>query len=193
MTAHEPIDVSTVHQPYRFSQRDYVLLSEHGAFDQLAKAELIEGVIVAVNAQYSRHARVQTALLRALADACDRLGSDLGAWVEASVAIDDHNMPQPDIVVSRGLPDEGPITLDRVALIIEVADTSLDFDLEAKAALYATAGVPEYWVADVNAKVIHQMWSPQGAAYAQQRGCSFGEPTSAATIAALSIKTRDLG
>jgi Uma2 family endonuclease len=193
MTAHESIDVSTVHQPYRFSQRDYVLLSEHGAFDQLAKAELIEGVIVAVNAQYSRHARVQTALLRALANACDRLGSDLGAWVEASVAIDDHNMPQPDIVVSRGLPDEGPITLNRVALIVEVADTSLDFDLEAKAALYAAAGVPEYWVADVNAKVIHQMWAQIEEAYSETREVPFGQPATAATIALLEIETGSLG
>lgn len=189
MTVHQIIDASTAHEPYRFSQRDYVLLSEHGTFEQLAKTELIEGVIAAVNAQYSRHARAQTALLRVLADACDRLGDNLGAWVEGSISIDDQNMPQPDIFVSRGLPEEGPVTLDLVMLVVEVADTSIKFDLEVKSALYARAGIPEYWVADVNARVIHQMWAAEGETYAERRAIAFGDVITAETLTGLDVAT----
>lgn len=189
MTVHQIIDASTAHEPYRFSQRDYVLLSEHGTFEQLAKTELIEGVIVAVNAQYSRHARAQTALLRVLADACDRLGDNLGAWVEGSISIDHQNMPQPDIFVSRGLPEEGPVTLDLVMLVVEVADTSITFDLEVKSRLYARAGVPEYWVADVNARVIHQMWRAESETYAERRSVAFGERIEAETIEGMAVNT----
>lgn len=189
MTAHELIDSSTAHHPYRFSQQDYLLLSKHGAFDKLAKTELIEGVIIAVNAQFSRHVRVQTLLFRALADACDRLHNDLSAWIEGSVAIDDNSMPQPDVFVSRGLPDEGPLTVDRMALVVEVADTTRKFDLEDKARVYATAGIPEYWVADVNARVIHQMWSPAGESYAERREVAFGERIEAATVHGLQVDT----
>lgn len=192
MTAHEPINISAIPRPYKFSQRDYKVLAEYGAFDKLAKTELIEGVIVAVNAQYSRHVRVQTLLFRAIADACDGLESDLGAWIEGSISIDDHSMPQPDIFVSRGLPDEGPITLDRLALVAEIADTSLDFDLDTKVRVYAAAGIAEYWVADVNAKVIHQMWSPEGEVYGERREVTFGERIEAATIEGLTMETRSL-
>ncbi|MEI9850015.1 MAG: hypothetical protein WDN24_03055 [Sphingomonas sp.] len=108
MTVHELTERLTAQQPYRFTRRDYVLLSEHGTFDKLAKAELIEGVIVAVNAQYSRHIRAQTILLRCgFADACDRLGGGLGAWVDGSVSIDDHSMPRPDISFRAVCPTTG--------------------------------------------------------------------------------------
>lgn len=192
MTKHEPIQRAVSHEPYRFSQRDYILLADHGAFDKLAKTELIEGVIIAVNAQYSRHARVQTQLLRLLADACDAIGGELGAWVEASVSIDEASMPRPDIFVSRGLPKEGPVPVDRIALIVEVADTSLTLDLEVKPGLYASAGVPEYWVADVNARVIHQMWSPSHGSYGGRHERAFGETIAAQATPELSIDTERL-
>lgn len=188
MTAHQPI-ATKGHQPYRFSQRDYVLLSEHGAFSKVAKAELIDGVIVAVNAQYSRHVRVQTLLLRALADACDRVGGDLGAWVEGSLSIDDENMPQPDIFVSHGLPEEGPVTVDRIVLVVEVADSSLKVDLGDKVRLYAQAGIPEYWVADVEARVFHQMWTPTGETYAERCRVAFGAQIEAVQLAGLLVDT----
>lgn len=192
MTAHQIIDPPAPPEPYRFSQRDYLLLSKNGAFDRVAKAELIEGVIVAVNAQFSRHVRVQSLLFRALADACDRLAGDLGAWVEGSISIDDQTMPQPDIFVSHGLPDEGPVTVDRVALVIEIADTTRKFDLQDKARIYASAGVPEYWVVDVTGRVIHQMWAAEGDDYTDRRETAIGESLRAATIDRLRIDTAGL-
>lgn len=192
MTTYEPIPQRTTPQTYKFSQRDYRLLCEHGAFDGLAKAELIEGVIVAVNAQYARHVRVQTKLFRALADTCDGLGGDLEAWIEGSVSIDDSSMPQPDILLSRGLPEDGPIPVDRIALIVEIADSSLKIDLETKARVYAIAGIPEYWVADVQARTIHRMSSPEGEAYAIRTDVPFGIPIHAATIDGLIVETSGL-
>ena len=192
MTEHVPVQSSTVPTPYLFTQRDFVLLSENGAFDRFAKTELIEGVIVAVNAQYSRHVRVQSLLFRALADACDRLDGDIGAWVEGSISIDAGTMPRPDIFVSRGLPDQGPMTLDRLLIVVEVADSSLKIDLDTKARVYAAAGIAEYWVADVDAKVVHQMWAPEGDAYRQRREVAFGKPIEAATVAGLAISSRGL-
>ena len=191
MTAHKPISPTT-HQPYRFSQRDYMLLAENGTFDKLAKAELIEGVIVAVNAQFSRHIKAQTILFRALADACSRLEGELGAWIDGSISLDDGSMPQPDIFVSRGLPEEGPVTVDRIALVVEIADSSLTFDLSEKARLYATAGIPEYWVADVNARVIHQLWAPVGETYGERREVAFGERIEAVTVRELAVNTSAL-
>lgn len=192
MTVHHPIQVETSHRPYRFTERDYVLLSENGAFADYAKTELIEGVIYAVNAQYSRHIRVQSRLYRVLADACDELGNGSSAWIEGSISIDGETTPRPDIFVSYGLPDDGAVPLSSVLLIVEVADSSLDQDLGSKAALYARVGLAEYWVADVNGCVIHQMWSPADGVYRKRQRIPFSQAITAATVSGLRVETADL-
>ena len=80
---------------------------------------------------------------------------------------------------------QGPTVL----LAIEIADTTLDTGLGRKAALYARHGVPEYWVVDVERRVIHQFWSPASGEFADNRETAFGELVTAATIAGLIIKT----
>jgi Uma2 family endonuclease len=180
------------HHPYLFTQRDFVLLTENGAFEGVAKAELVQGIILAVNAQYSRHVRAQTLLFRSLAAACDQLGADLSAWVEGSISAGTNSLPQPDIFVAADLPQEGPIPASSVTLVVEVADTSLVLDLGAKASVYAAAGIPEYWVADVNGRVIHQMWAPAGEAYAERREVAFGEVVEAVTVDGLRVETSTL-
>lgn len=192
MTVHKPVRASEGHQPYRFSTRDYRLLSDHGAFDDYAKTELIEGVIYAVNAQYSRHLRIQTTLLRRLADACEALDNGMSAWIEGSIAIDNGSMPRPDIFVVRELPEDGPVPVTALFLVIEVSDSSLEQDLGQKAHLYAAAGVPEYWVADVNGRVIHQMWAPDGGKYGEHRETAFSDSLTSITIERLTVDTSAL-
>jgi Uma2 family endonuclease len=180
------------HHPYLFTQRDFVLLAENGAFDGVAKAELVQGTILAVNAQYSRHVRAQTLLFRSLAAACDELGENLSAWVEGSISAGTNSLPQPDIFVAADLPQEGPIPASSVTLVVEIADTSLVLDLGAKACVYAAAGIPEYWVADVNSRVIHQLWDPVGEAYSRRREVAFGEVVEAVTVEGLRLETGGL-
>lgn len=47
-------------------------------------------------------------------------------------------------------------------LLIEVSDSTLSFDLLTKVPLYARTGIPEVWIVDVNARVIHRFREPQG-------------------------------
>lgn len=77
---------------------------------------------------------------------------------------------------------DGILPLEAVKLLIEVADSTLAQDLGLKAALYAGAGVPEYWVVDVSGRMIHQMWSPRPEGYAGRREVAFGEAIEAATV-----------
>ena len=192
MTEHRPILADAGHRPYLFTQRDFMLLAKNGRFDALAKAELVEGVIYAVNAQFSRHVRCQTLLFRALAAACDASAAGISAWIDGLVSINDNSMPQPDIFVAAELPDEGPVPAGDVLLVVEIADTSLDLDLKSKAAAYVGAAIPEYWVADVNGRVIHQLWAPAGEAYAQRREVAFGVAVEAVTVAGLRVETGGL-
>ncbi len=79
-----------------------------------------------------------------------------------------------------------------VALVAEVADTSLAIDLGRKAAIYAAAGVAEYWVVDLGARLIHQHWSPQGDTYGRREEMAFGGRIEAATISGLQVDLAEL-
>jgi Uma2 family endonuclease len=55
---------------------------------------------------------------------------------------------------------DGPLA---VLLAVEVAHTSLQYDLTTKAELYAAAGIPEYWVLDLEGRVLHVFRTRNGA------------------------------
>lgn len=175
--------------PVRLRTQDYLLLDGAGAFGRFAKTELIEGMIVAVNAQYTAHARVQRQFFRELDQACRLAVMDIDAWFEVSVILDDETMPQPDIVVARDAPENAPLPAALVMLVVEISDTTAKFDLGTKADIYARSGIAEYWVADVNARVVHQMHSPIDGTYAVRRRIPFGETIPAATVDGLVVET----
>lgn len=171
---------------------DYLLLNDSGAFAAYAKTELIDGDIFGVNAQYTRHARIKSRLARRLADLLDQPGSDLEVITEVSVRIADDSAPEPDIVVTRFRGDR-EMPADTVALLIEVADTTLDFDLGRKAGLYAAAGVPEYWVVHVNGGLIVRHGRPVAGGYADRDEVAFGDTLASTTIDGLAVDTTRLG
>jgi len=74
--------------------------------------------------------------------------------------------PQPDLawVKLRRYADRRPLPED-VSLVIEVADTSLDFDTTVKAGLYAAAGIADYWVIDLVSRGVIVFRDPRSGAY----------------------------
>ena len=100
-----------------------------------------------------------------------------------------HNVPEPDIAVTGEPEGDGLIPLSSLALIVEVADTTLRNDLGRKAKIYAREGVPEYWVVDIRNALIHQMWAPTSGRYTETREVVFGERIDSMTIDAVSIPT----
>lgn len=183
----EVLPRNTTPLPVKLRIKDYLLLDRSGAFDAYAKTELIDGEIFYMTAQHRPHARVKSLLFLAISEALRAAQSPLEALVEASIAIPDRSVPEPDIVLTSEPGGEGLIPLASVALVVEVADTTLANDLGVKAQLYARAGIREYWVADVAGKVIYQMWAPEGGAYAQRREVAFGARIEAVTVAGLAI------
>jgi len=84
------------------------------------------------------------------------------------VAPQDHpfSEPEPDIYVlwTPGFRGDEPEP-DELVLVVEVSDTTLSWDRSTKAALYARAGIPEYWVLDLNGRrlIVHRQ--PEGSVY----------------------------
>lgn len=189
MTALEPRNIV---RPLPLRVDDFLLLNDTGAFADYGKTELIDGGIVYMNAQHRPHARVKANLYRALCNALEAAKSPFTALIEVTVSMPPHNAPEPDIVLTNEPEGEGPVPLSSIALIVEVSDTTLKGDLGIKQHVYARHGVPEYWVADVEGRVIHQMWGPSGEGYAERREHAFGAVIEVATLAGALVATGGL-
>ena len=123
--------------------------------------ELIRGVIVEMSPQNARHADVIQALTRLLLPPLLRRAD---IRVQLPFAAGSHSLPEPDLALVKpgryqaGHPDEA-------FLLIEVSDASLKLDRQDKAELYATAGVPEYWIVNLVDRAIEQHSEPSNGAY----------------------------
>ena len=173
--------------PLKLRIEDFELLERAGVFADLKKVELIEGTVVAMNAEYSPHTVVKNELMFRLRLALTAAGSPYSAFVEPTLALPPHNLPQPDVVVACRPAERDYFRLNHCALVIEVADSTVAGDLGPKQTMYAANGIPEYWVFDVVGGKVHQFWSPADGIYRERRAVRIGAPLTSATVADLTI------
>ena len=132
-----------------------------GEFDDPDRLELVRGRLQRLM-QGQRHANLGTRLSRRLRRALD---PPLFAREEKPVHVASDLELIPDLMFTYEEEYEGrhPEPAD-VALLIEVADSSAEYDLGEKALLYAQAAVADYWVipAEAQAIVVHRQPSPEG-------------------------------
>lgn len=185
----ELLPVDTRQHRAKLTADDFELLDRNGAFAAYRKTELIDGDIYFVNSQLRPHGMVKMELYDALRDALKQIGSMYRPVSEFTLSLSPTDRPEPDIMLTSEPRGEGYVPLSSVPLVIEVSDTTLRTDMGRKLRRYAKGGVPEYWVADVNGRVIHQMWSPVGKSYRDERQVAFGNRIEAATLKGLSIDT----
>lgn len=178
--------------PLRFGVADFMRLANEGMFEDYAKTELIEGEIFVVNALYRPHAWALRQLVRAFDAALAGRDDGLTALHECSVELLPNSMPEPDVTLTTEPRGDGPIPLASVKLVIEISDTTLASDLGRKVALYATHAVPEYWVVDLEGRVVHQMWEPMDKSYGKLRKVGFGQKILATTLTGVSFETAEL-
>ena len=174
-------------QPFPLRIEDYELLDRAGVFEG-RRVELIEGVIVAVNAEHRPHTRVKNELMFRFRLALRALGSDLEAFVEPTLALPPRNMPEPDVVVAHMPTIENDyFRLPHMVLVIEVGASTLRSDLGTKCRMYAAQAVPEYWVVDVYGREVHQFWSPSDGAYLERQTVPLAGELRALTMPELAI------
>jgi Uma2 family endonuclease len=181
------IDFVNHHRPLKLRVEDFLALNDSGAFEGYGKTELLQGEVVYMNAQHRPHARVKMMIYDALRDGLRAIGSGLCAMSEVTVSAPPHDAPEPDIVITSEPDGQGPVPLASVRLIVEVADATLRVDMNRKAKIYASHGVAEYWVADVNAQTIIQMYSPRRSSYGDRASHAFGQPFACHSIEGLLV------
>ena len=136
-------------QPYRFTVADYHAMAAAGILGEDDRVELIDGEIISMPPIGSPHGGRAKRLNQLLNAA---VGSRALVAVQDPLVLGERSEPEPDIALLRPRPDfyidshPGPAD---VLLLIEIADTSLAYDLRVKVPLYARHGIPEVWVIDV--------------------------------------------
>lgn len=170
-----------------------IALDDAGAFADGKHVELLEGALYDVSPVHLPHARAAFLLSAALDAAVAPFANELIAFGEGSVELDQHNLPRPDLFVSAP-PSAGQRfgTPDLLRLIMEVSSSSVRYDLTYKARLYAAAGIPEYWVADIEARRMVVMWAPADDGYTRRVEHPFGGPVASATTPGLIVDTARL-
>jgi Uma2 family endonuclease len=76
--------------------------------------------------------------------------------------------------------------------VVEVAESSIDYDREPKASLYARANVPEYWLVDINENVLFRYSSPRGGAYHSLQRHQRGQALAPQMLPECVVSTDDL-
>ena len=136
-----PSETATAH---RWTRHQYEQMVDADVLTTDDRVELIDGYIVPMGPQNSRHATTATQIVRLLVRLCP---STHHVRSQVPLALGEHSEPEPDVMVVEGPPDAyTDIHPSAAAFIIEVADSSLVKDRERKRLLYARHGIPAYWI-----------------------------------------------
>lgn len=139
---------------------EYMRMGEAQVFANDARLELMEGEIVEMAPISSAHASVVNTLAALLSEAAPRSIVS----VQNPLVLSERSAPQPDVVLLRSRADRyytsHPVAADAL-LAAEVADTTLEYDVEVKRPLYARAGVVELWIVDIERRALHVFREPE--------------------------------
>jgi Uma2 family endonuclease len=153
---------------YRFTVEDVLAMVAAGILDEHARVELIDGVLVEISPTSPRHSDVIAWLIAHIAPAArDRFQ----VRVQDTLLTPGGGYFEPDLFVIEPIRNRLP---DRALLVVEVAYTSRSHDLW-KTATYAVAGVPDYWIVDVDRNEVLVHREPSGEIYASVERFAAGD------------------
>src|ERR1700730_6000369 len=143
---------------HRWSRQEYERLVDHGFLEEDDPVELLDGLLLVKEPQHSPH---RTAVLL-VAKALERgFGEGWFVQTQSPIILDDRSEPEPDVCVVRGSPrDYAAQHPTRPALLVEGAQSGLSLARGRKAAAYARAGISDYWILNLNDRVLEVYREP---------------------------------
>ena len=175
-----------------YTGEEYFSLVDAGVLQPDDRVELLDGVIVAMSPHNPRHA---SAIAR-LNGVLNRIvGSRAVVRVQLPLIAGTRSIPEPDISVVEGTfadyDRKHPAT---ALLVVEVADASLAQDRLSKAAIYAAAGVPEYWLINLRDDCVEVLRRPDMASrrYVERRVAGMGDTIELLAFPATPLRVEDL-
>lgn len=149
----------------RFTVHEYHRMGDAGILTERDRVELMDGQIVVMTPIGPRHNACVSHANRALVLAA---GDSAIVLPQGSVRLDLYYEPEPDLVLLRPRDDfyaSRHAAPADILLVVEIAESSIEYDRDVKAPVYAAAGIAEYWLADLNANVVWRYSSPEQGVY----------------------------
>ncbi len=164
-----------------------------GAFDRLdRRVELIHGELREINPAGPLHEDIICFLTRWSTE--NTSVDDILVRVQMSVGISAlDSVPEPDLSwVRSGSYRQRRPEPDDVLLVIEVADSSIEYDLSDKLKLYAAAGIREYWVVNLQQQRIEVLREPAESGYRLTKAFAIGESLSPLAVPKAKLDVAEL-
>ena len=162
----------------KFSSARYEQMIELGVLTKQDRVELIEGEIVEMSPIGPSHNACTDILTERFVLA---LAGKAIVRVQGAVCLSETSMPEPDLAILKYREDryrERRPTPEDIYALIEVSDSTLEFDRNVKLPLYAGAGVSEYWIVDVKKNAVYAHRQPQGGGYEEYLELTRGDVVS---------------
>ncbi len=177
---------------HRFTAAQYTRMGEVGIIGEDERVELIDGEILDMCPIGYRHAAHVTELTTLLVR---NSMAEMRVSVQNPLDLGTRYQPQPDLMLLRERADRYKAALPTAAdvlLLIEVADSSLDYDQHTKLPMYARAGIVEVWIVNLDADQVEIYTQPQGAAYTATRVVRRGEMVPIGALPELTLPADDI-
>ena len=175
-----------------FNVDEYYRMTDAGILSPDDRVELIEGEVIRMSPIGKFHA---SCVNRITSLFTELVGRRAIVSVQNPVHLNDFSEPQPDIALLKPRDDfyasrhPGP---EDVLLIVEVADTSASYDRAVKMPLYAQAGIPDVWLADLPADFVGVFASPVNGRYQTVREVGRGETLTLHSLPETTVRVEDL-
>ena len=169
---------------------DYHKMIKVGIIQSNDRVELINGKILKMSPVSSNHGGHVKCINKFL----NKILENVIIGVQDPIIVNNYSQPEPDITILKPRKDFYTISHpkpDDVLLLIEVSLSTLDFDKTTKLQLYASAGIQEYWIININEATVEIYRNPSGKKY---KSNEIAEDEDEITIIALNqkIKASDL-
>ena len=177
---------------HKLSLKAYHQMAQAGILNEDSRVELIQGELIDMAPIGSRHAWMLSILNKALVEA---VANAAIVYPQNPIALPPDSEPQPDIALLRpkvsGYGDASPGAAD-VLLLIEVADTSVEYDRTIKLQLYAVHGIPEVWLFDLQRGVVEVNLDPTAKGYRRRLERKNTEILSPSLLPAVNVVLADI-
>jgi len=151
----------------RWTREQFAALETTGLLDK-ERLELVEGDLISKMGKNRPHVNSFMLMLFWLVETFGKQFVNAEAPIDVSPEDNPSNEPEPDLIVLNRecltFLSANPQPSD-IRLLVEISDSSLDYDLTVKARLYARAGIVEYWVVDVAGKRLFCHRNPVAGSY----------------------------